>query len=172
MKTIIAKYLPVEGKIKVGDKVIWPNGYISEAIEDKNGKTVLPFDLATMPKGISFEEYKGKQKHAQLFAVTQDIEIGDEVINPITFEKHKFLRKNDRNYIKNDCKTLGCYKVLGELTLNAIWVKNGDEIEIEEIYFDKNGLFLPPINNDKKCIEDIIDKTICKVKCPTCKTYH
>jgi len=119
-------------------------------------------------------------------AVTQDIEVGDKVT---VFENGKsessVARKIGRKYIYFGNKTtialLGetkvpksmCFKVLGELSPNATWVKDGDEIEVDERIFMLNegvGNWLGAWQGTQ--LITCPEKKFMAVKCPTCNTYH
>jgi len=166
----LAKYLPVEGKPELGDIYIDNNGTLgldglSEALLDKG------------------------YKRAKFFAVTKDIEVGDEVYDTQLqlWGKLNFLSKansqvvfKDYDYSDNSAyeyhniKPERLFKVLGELSPNATWVENGDEIEIELV---PRGVLKPdgePLKTDYGTSQSM--KTVTEVqvdvKCPTCNTFH
>lgn len=131
----IAKYLPIkeESPLKFTE-----SGYLKEQeiVYDGNRKPFLV----------------GKDKSlipVKLFAVTQDIEVGDEVISEEEV-----------------------YKILGEISPRAVWVKNGDEIEIKGYKICLEcGMFIDLGHRDNCKISEG-NKTMYWIKCPTCKTYH
>jgi hypothetical protein len=64
-------------------------------------------------------------------------------------------------------------KVLGELSPNATWVKDGDEIEVKAdihtkypIFYGKHSGGICGINYQPEPGEYLM------VKCPTCSTFH
>ena len=95
---------------------------------------------------------KGKETHLRLFAVTQDIEVRDKYWN------HKTGTIQNRTVGTDNESYKDFFKVLGELSSNATWVKEGDEIEIE----------LERKWNYSKLQQEVV----AAVKCSTCNTYH
>lgn len=101
--------------------------------------------------------------HVKLFAVSQDIGFYpdiDKIWNDERNEYDKIKAEDKTMYVLNNCAVTKdkVYKVLGELSPKAIWVKDGEDIEIKlerEWKFSKwqKGF-------------------IAKVKNPTCKQYH
>ena len=158
MKTAIAKYLPVEGTPELEDFYI-----------DNSG--ILGLD------GLSVELLDKGYKKIKFFAVTQDIETGDEVFGDDVIEEPfndgwgEFFRcivleKREKTFFLSTGKKSGltkfetkhdnCYKILGELSPNAAWVKEGDEIKGE---IDLQSGTRPA-------------GYLFRVLCPTCNTYH
>jgi len=167
----IAKYLPVIESIKEDDALYNVETGSIAIFGDKETKT-------------------GVWQKAKLFAVTKDIEVGDEVI-ALDVWKNQFEElleagkkgrcvnkgagmveiefKDYRSAIADDDEHFG--KVLGELSPNATWVKDGDEIEVESdmgfpVFRDFKGDGECGANRKWKQGEYI------KVKCPTCKSFH
>lgn len=114
-----------------------------------------------------------KSINNKLFAVTQDIKVGDEVLfrdeSPHHYnkdivtkiEKAKSEYEQDTIHFKNHEKLWRSgepFKVLGEISADATWVDHNDDIEIE----------LERVWKYSKWQKDFI----AKVKCPTCKHYH
>lgn len=97
----------------------------------------------------------------KLFAVTQDIEVGDEIkvftpsgnILDETVERIDGLAVYCKD-VEHPFPIQDSGRVLGELSPNATWVKDGDEIEVME---KSNGM-----EKEKYLV----------VKCPTCNTFH
>lgn len=116
----IAKYLPVEGKIKDGDTILHHKGGLYTAISN-NG--VLCIETEEYSGAIGPELYKV----VKLSAVTQDdISNGDKVWDEL---RKTYWTCSD----KINCNGEIYWKVLGELSPNATWVKEGAKIEIREI---------------------------------------
>lgn len=141
---ITAKYLPVNqsyefnimypDKVQVGDFINGTGG--DTYLIDKDKKPIL----------------------VELFAVTQDgISHGDKVWDDL---RKTYWTCSD----KFPCNGHIYWKVLGTLSPNATWVKDGDEIEIK-------GLTTDVIANAIKEKTGIDYKGI-DVKCPTCNTYY
>lgn len=100
------KYLPVEGEIKEGDYYL-NNGTPTKRTEGTEDKSYL------------------NQQKVKLFLCSRDIQVGDTVHYPLN------------NYIP--VQWLGGnltgheFKVIGEISPNAIWVKEGDEFDEDQI---------------------------------------
>jgi len=157
MNKYFAKYLPVEGG------VFFTNALNSEGVIGQEGL-----------QDVFFQKKK-------LFLCSRDWEYGDNVIHIKTFKKttispafiNKYLHKmgynDDENWVK----------VIGEISPNATWVKEGDEFTEEQlgIYTDdtlSSMVEFVPYNcipednwNDLGSPDIIIG-----ILCPTCKTFH
>lgn len=134
MKKYFAKYLPVEGEINKGDKVL----------------DTLNEQYDTWLDDDKCDEY-GHYKKVKLFLCSRDIQVGDTVKCHSTKDEHKNgvydceVRVVDiseehtvrvtmegweedlpipRNYL---------LKVIGEISPEATWVKEGDEFDETEI---------------------------------------
>lgn len=94
--------------------------------------------------------------HVKLFAVSQDIRQGDTVYDTYTKEYYECDGDDLRAKDQGRCDF---YKVLGELSPKAIWVKDGDIIEVDNL----------EVTYDSKVL---IDRPYFAVKCPTCKQYY
>jgi len=126
-----ARYISVERKIDDG------NYYISDRkdiFQNKNG---------TRP-------YNGDKK-VNLFLCSRDIQFGDNAYSPRNgFYKFGYHENSYRNE---------SIKVMGLISPGAIWIKEGDEFEEQDI--------------DEVCDLDIDTlPRIFKILCPTCKTFH
>jgi len=101
----------------------------------------------------------------KLFAVTQDIEVGDKIWDAAYSKYGKAGNCEGKTIIVQpegeamyESPKESCFKVLGPLSPNAIWVKEGDEIEVIVGYHGWDSL------TGKELV-------ICTVKCQ-CNTYH
>lgn len=124
MKTYFSKYLPVEGEIKEGDNYLHEDGNVM-----KWGK------LTGNP-----EKWKGHQK-VKLFLCSRDIQIGDE----FKWEDKTLISlghgdDDDRYWIhaawlgkKMAFDVTKAYKIVGEISPEAGWVKEGDEFVKEDL---------------------------------------
>ena len=150
MKAIV-KFLPVDGERY---PLARGSSFKKEGID-----TIFPAEMIDgKPHGYPVKP----------FAVTKDIEVGDDVFyfydNP---NKHPFTYKADAekvDYNKNPIGSPNVYvKVLGELSQDAIWVKDGDEIEVQSV---PDAISKP--------IKEITGYNYVglEVRCPTCNTYH
>lgn len=137
MKKYFAKYLPVAGK-------------------EQEGK---PLDI-----------YVGNIK---LFLCSRDIKVQDRVIFFQTKNNDSFgtiveiFNSSYDVYLGNKISIInipknGCFKVIGEISKNAIWVKEGDEFDKEEL--EANGV--GPNWSDN------FSNWKFKIKCDKCETYH
>ena len=121
MKALI-RYLRVEGKIKVGD-VVNDNGLI----------------VGVQYKG---DYAKGAFK-VKLFAVTQNIKVGDEIYFPFFKNSHQRVSKIENGMVwvgrgkispnttgNAGMSISGCYKIFGEVSPKAKFVEDKKEYEI------------------------------------------
>lgn len=113
----LAKYLPIEGEIREGELYFNEHSHLTAY-----AGTSKPDD---------------KCKKADLFAVTQDIKVGDEVWDLFKGVKHGIAEELYKDYIKlkdvsydMDRRSGGAVKVLGLLSPNATWVKDGEKIKV------------------------------------------
>lgn len=150
MKQYFAKYVPVEGEIKEGD---W-----------KFCSNYNELHHYGVGKGIEQDTICKECKKVKLFLCSRDIKVGDNVQYqgedwgvPITVSDHMRLTK----WIKGGDETI--FKVIGEISSDAVWATEGME-------FDEKDLLLTysPLNFENK--PNI--RTIFKVKCGQCQTYH
>lgn len=181
MKKYFSKYLPIDGEIKEGDMFF--------------------FEGSTLP--IQKNEFREKQyplscdkdpkQKVKLFLCSKDIQLGDtyyhdeycpypkgEVADSNTkvMNAHMMIANEGENYTGDES-----FKVIGEISPEATWVKEGDTFDEGEITFtyinkhfpDEQAEFDNPSeflaneyyhrNRDKF-------KMIVKVKCSQCNTYH
>ena len=175
----IAKYLPVEGEIKDGDTILHHKGGLYTAISNDG---VLCIDTEEYSGAIGPELYKV----VKLFAVTQDIEVGDEIWDLFKGVKHGIAEKVHEDYIEfkdlsysMDRTSGGAVKILGELSPNATWeIKDGEEIRVKEFdcYIEKDGGKVwggrDASNLTSEAISELLErKTFLKVLGP-CGHYH
>lgn len=147
---VIAKYLPIKGEIRKGD--------IVTDLVAKGKVTKVKGDILEMKENtITYAGHKRNFVRLKLFAATyESIKAGDAVV--IADQKKTYLRtvksSNQEGYYlwdektnqENFYETKYVFKVLGEISNNAIWVKEEEEIEIVQ-------------NNDN-----------IRIKCPCCET--
>jgi hypothetical protein len=118
MEKYFAKYLPVEGEIKEGDIVdvaVYSNpivqGFSIERRPYKNGDRLAD------------------NKKYKLFICSRDVQVGDKVYyNDSRVTPHIWSNRNELSD-----KDLNPYKVIGEKSPDAIWVKEGDEFDEEDL---------------------------------------
>ena len=172
MKTYFTKYFPVEGEIKDGDIGLDPFGLPYHC---KDGK-MLDSDESTY---YLLTDYKDKFKKVKLFLCSKDIQAGDKFdqlpgINGVCYickgNANRFLLDDEGKYRAIET----CFKVIGEISPEAIWVKEEDEFGEDDISFE----FGIPYEDDTaveyqtwKENKHKYYKTI-KILCQTCKTFH
>lgn len=135
MKPYFAKLIPVE---KDSSSNIWQwNNYINntgwEYISDSDMDAIIAHGLRPAPE---FRKVK-------LFLCSRDIQVGDEVRLGNMGNTHGIA--DEHNYLKN----LGAFKVIGEISQEATWVKEGDEFDEEQIRWktwNKYDYSLIPLN--------------------------
>ena len=133
-KKYFAKLLPVEGEIKKGDK------YITECGNIYTSDTSDHSDIIKATSKKQFDKYFKKVK---LFLCSRDIQKGDQIYLTKEKEYHKFQYETKDRIT---CQTLNGihdedfdiqdrFKVIGEISPDATWVKEGDEFDEEDIRF-------------------------------------
>lgn len=151
MKLHFAKYLPVEGEIKEGDKFLLNNKHPAGElrtcywIEDDR----LYIDKKE-DRGWGFA-YRNEAKLTKLFLCSRDIQVGDKTNNGIIKEvtKNEGTNPDEIKLLKYGVffwyvfeqgglgTNKNTFKIIGEISPDATWVKEGDEFdedEIEKIY--------------------------------------
>jgi len=136
-KPYFAKYLPVEGEIKIGDRVESESSGKQKVLVTgitKRGDYITdepdfyePDSYFVLPKK------KAKKFSKQLFLCSRDIQVGDTV-------KMKFsdgLKDWECSNVGRleAAKHNGSFKVIGGISSEAKWVKEGDEFDEDEIAF-------------------------------------
>lgn len=131
-KKYFVRYLPVEGEIKTGDvfTVAAPLGNKYKANEVKNG-----YVYVTTPKSFRFG-LKECTIH-KLFLCSRAIQVGDEVQ-----DGDNFICKIPNELDLENALDNNFFKVIGEVSPDANWVKEGDEFEEDEVnkqWYDDSG---------------------------------
>jgi hypothetical protein len=194
-----AKYLPVEGEIKEGDKFFaWDTLQSRLAVlADKNSPAPI--------------------KIAKLFLCSRDIQVGDKVrasgcvrrdkqldghpveiygyrydaAKEITLKVPKQGANKDLWSIEEDDTLVtdsSIVKLIGEISPDAIWVKEGDEFEEDNLRIQvdfkrpdsdypwlKTDMYnLHHLNEELILQEDdiFVSKDTIQVRCHTCKNFH
>ena len=112
MKQYFAKYLPVEGEIKMGDK-FFEEGLGIGTRRNKEGL-------------YDFQKVK-------LFLCSRDIQVGDEVqLYKSGFELGDKVKITSESNLEIAKMGMG-FKVIGEISSEATWVKEGDEFDETEL---------------------------------------
>ena len=150
MKKYFAKYLPAEGG--------------SLIIKNIGGKE---------------ERIIGK-----LFLCSRDIQVGDKMWSSISGSLKEYTRTLQMDFdIAPPSYTgdpdLGSFKVIAPISPQALWVKEGDEFDEDELsIWDDSGSYcdaeswIPFITIEKEAWIDLGENLIVGIKCPTCKIFH
>ena len=149
MKKYFAKYLPVEGEIKEGDVALNKQGYGLSRVGKKVEGSIAEFEMHTMRPYESdvtpgkmctrtSNSYKQYEQKVKLFLCSRDIQADDELYYPEGVEdkiRKEYNRYSDGNetyeqWFLGSIKwilSLGVCKVIGQISPEATWVKEGDE---------------------------------------------
>jgi hypothetical protein len=131
MKPYFAKYFPVEGEIRDGNWYFWP-------IEAPNSAYQYKEEISADWKKNMGDIFKSLQK-VQLFLCSRDLRAGDVVLTPFKWDERRVesILDEDKVYL------VGCsepilrnemFKVIGPISPEAEWVKEGDEFEEPELW--------------------------------------
>jgi len=113
-KKYFAKYLPVKGEIKQGDKAQYKTGEI------------ISYDV---------EINRDNLKKVELFLCTKNIQVGDSVFLQKIREYHRVfdiinntIHCTSQNGISHaEEKIENCLKIIGKISKDDMWVKEGDD---------------------------------------------
>lgn len=146
MKPYFAKWLPVEREIKEGDAY----------------KVNHSGEIKIAPGNKSDYMYEYVQK-VKLFLCSRDIKLGDVAYNDefCPYPNGQLLETNSL-VMDHGMMTPDSFKVVGEISSETTWVKEGDTFEENEINI---------ISIRQWTGEDFQSETV-QIKCPTCKTFH
>jgi hypothetical protein len=162
MKQYFTKYLPVEGELKKGKYFKDTTGTIR--IADETDEMMENFLTKRLPP----------QQVYKLFLCSRDIQVGDEMTR-LDGSKFKADKAPDGSAHWNG----HAYKVIGEISPEATWVKEGrefDEDEVEKrVKFTENNMTYPfPLNWEEKLRKDFPEREIVYlylIKCSCCGTF-
>jgi len=155
---IISKFLPDEGDLEPGVTVLakrkgYPYNTLMGTIQQQYSTLMdgsKDWIIETRHKnrpGNRIIEFTVNERYLtkmNAFAITKDIDVGDEVYNPYSLQSLVVETMQIGH-----CLRRGYIKKTVRLSRGAIWLTNGKEIQITE-----------PVNG------------ISKVKCPTCHNFH
>ena len=91
--------------------------------------------IATKDMGLGFLTINTEWQAVKLFLCSRDIQVGDIVQTEGIEEREvKFIAKDGTLFFTNgdDCNPEFCFKVIGEISLEATWVKEGDEFDEDD----------------------------------------
>jgi hypothetical protein len=86
--------------------------------------------------GTDYIDMSGREEF-KLFLCSKDIQVGDKVMD----EKGQIYHADEGN-IHFIGDTIQGYKVIGEISPDATWVKEGDEFTEEELSYKYDGAYL------------------------------
>lgn len=195
MKKYFSKYLPVLGEIKEGDIFEVEKGTYSKLISMINN-TCKCLCIHGFKVGQEYTCHAvNLQKKFKLFLCSRDIQIGDKVqryfkdklCNPtevLDMQGDKIKMDGGSFTSIWDDKSL-FFKVIGEISREATWIKEGDEFDEDEIkrtyserYYDPeeeeaywDTCQLKGTDPDPKPKDSWHFNPI-KIKCSNCKSFH
>lgn len=153
MKPHFAKWLPAEGRIREGD---YFESYLLKGEYEK---------ADTKDKA----EYAKDLQKVKLFLCSRDIQVGDSYYNTDynTYRVVKSFGTTSPNIVHFDDSSLfdyrkDCIKVIGEISPEAVWVKEGDEFDEEEV---SNSLFIRQIIPNRSDLK-------VNIKCRCCGKFN
>lgn len=168
-KPYFAKILPVPGGIKVGD-IVQAN---QDSLIGKYGPLLLPLSKAE----IDDKEYS----KVALYLCSRDVKIGtpniwcegyDKLFGCMSRDtKHGMLnlhiKENGEYRAAHSAKEEDCMAVIGLISPEATWIKEGDEFDEDQVKFKwrPNGYDL---EGNLTVIKHIFRIS---VKCPCCNTF-
>lgn len=160
-KPYFAKYLPVEGEIKEGDWYIPKSSKLilqSLMTEVSYGVPIAGIIMNTT-KQLSHTFHSEPLQKVKLFLCSRDIKVGD-IVKDSLFNEHLVTD----NYMGNKHQWEGnWFKVIGEVSPEAKWVKEGDEFGEDELMAIPGGASVrKPINRRKP--EWLGNNTIIEIK--------
>lgn len=144
-KSYFAKYLPVEGEIKEALYIFWKGRVYQQysILSNFREKTFGLFLGENQGEHIPIEE----AKPAKLFLCSRDVKVGDKINylsrnGDITFQGELDKIEGEYIFLKEDrfkedyhmsYPLKDAYKVIGEISPQATWVKEGDEWDEDEV---------------------------------------
>ena len=124
------------------------------------------------PNKPYFVKYVTVNGETKLYVCTKNIKLYDEVYNPITHEFETLIkdastlgRFANGNTDPFEVEQCGSFKVIGEVSPEAIWLNENDELQHEDLLAQGHGVNWSVENPDCGGFKF-------KVKCPSCKNFH
>jgi hypothetical protein len=164
-----AKYIPIEGKIKEGDYIKDESGI--HHVTAKGSK--VQYDAINKANHI---------QKVKLFLCSRDIQVGDRVHGTILKGNNVYVSDKEDGYsLKDDihrisleeAQIMDAYKVIGEISPDALWVKEGDEFIKDQLMWrvkdHLSGYEIDEIDFRESLVPEEEDYII--IKCPCCGTY-
>lgn len=138
-KKYFAKYLPVPGEIGSGDMFQFPGMSIKECLGTDDGLVWYESAYPDVSESASCDPGDCQRMVMHLMGAV-GIQAGDKVLDRYGYPD-KRSPKEEKWWtvgvmdIGNPCNLKECYKVIGLISPEATWVKEGDEFEEEETVF-------------------------------------
>lgn len=131
MSKLFAKYLPIEGEIKKGMKYILTKSLgLGAYTEGYTGTAAIDFTKEA-------QECQGG-KILKLFLCSRDIQVGDRATEKLAIGEYEEFQIDTENDIFPDMIVAGNqFKIIGEISSEAIWVKEGDEFDEDQVFISK-----------------------------------
>lgn len=154
MKPYFTKYIPVEEEIEDDNFFLTPDGRISQC------KQVLESMPATI-MNYNGETWKEDElKKVKLFLCSRDMQVGDRLTD--TYGKNEYIYEGfdekGNYFVTNTTFPYGncskqyfddCFlKLIGEISPEATWVKEGDEFDDSQIAYWYSGTVKPTSFNE------------------------
>ena len=166
MKKYFAKYLPIEGDIKENNLVLMRTGHGEHVVK------------ATKEQADFWNTILPKQSVVKLFLCSHDIDFGDEIVWSGIEKNNEFVFGDKWKYEFPVPLHKDWVKVIGEISKEAVWVKEGDEFNQEEIrYYFIDYMFHRDWSEISKAHYDgLKDPSVwnigIKIKSAHCKHFH
>jgi hypothetical protein len=178
-----AKYLPVEGEIKeferahlteeieienpkIGTDVVTTSDHLSFLFKDKQGyHFCVKKHHGTGASGITLQI--GEFKKVKLFLCSRNLQVGDKVRITFSDKEWEVVDIVGAWRLKNGEEIIGTtpsetFKVIGEISPNALWVKEGDEFDENQLEAQGVGVNWDKSGSGYKF----------KIKCFNCGRFH
>lgn len=175
MKTFFVKYLPVQDEVII-DNLEKNQLLVGFHHRDKYDERFYFSRKASEASVYSDRGFEFTPKQIlKLFLCSKDLNIGDEFYNNLGV-------KTDHLFDQEDIE--GHFKVIGEISPDAIWLKEGDELNEDDwtifwTYFDEEGglyecnpKILSYEEKEFKLQYGYKPDYIIRVKCDKCNTFH
>lgn len=129
IKPYFCKFLPVEGEIKEAERIYWKGKVYTHVpiLSNFRDKTFGIIEGEKQGTHIPWDE----GKPIKLFLCSRDIKVGDTIHD----EDGGVYELNNSSYLEG-YKNRNCthmFKVIGEISPEAGWVKEGDEFDKDQI---------------------------------------
>lgn len=196
-KKFFTKYLPVEEKglqqsdFKDGDMFLWKDE-IHKFHWDR-GYGIQTHTKASeqcfKDDGCLIVNWSNVRCRVKLFLCSRDIQVGDKVwsnfdgilgegkYNRIEDNYSYFINPHGEEIMlltKEEVPTHNFFKAIGEISPDAVWVKENDEFDESDVKLD---LTLCNVEGEWKEADGIRwsayrEESFVGIKCPTCKHFH